>query len=147
MITIAFGAALTIQGLVGYLLAEAQAQFGLTGTKGLTALIPSLFGVVLMVCGVLARREHLRKHVMHAAVLVGLIGFLTPAIMAAPKLPALFRDGHVTRPDGSDATLAVEMQLIMAVICLVFVGLCVNSFVQARLLRKRAEQPEAPART
>jgi hypothetical protein len=39
------------------------------------------------------------------------------------------------------------MQAIMAVICLAFVGLCVNSFVQARLLRKRAEQPETPART
>src|SRR5262249_18560377 len=65
MITIGFGAALTVQGVVGYLLAEAQSQFGLTGTKGLTALIPSLFGVVLIVCGVLARRENLRKHAMH----------------------------------------------------------------------------------
>ena len=106
MITIGFGAALTVQGLVGYLLAEAQSQYGLTGTKGLTALIPSLFGVVLIVCGVLARRENLRKHAMHAA------------------------------------TLAVQMQFIMAVICLAFVALCVNSFVQARLLRRKAGTPD-----
>ena len=147
MITIGFGAALTVQGVVGYLLAEAQSQYGLTGTKGLTALIPSLFGVVLIVCGVLARRENLRKHAMHAAALVGLIGFVVPAVMAGPKLPTLIAEGRVVRPDGSDATLAVEMQLVMAVICLAFVALCVNSFVQARLLRRKVSTPDphAPA--
>jgi hypothetical protein len=62
--------------------------------------------------------------------------------MAGPKLPKLIAEGRVVRPDSSDATLAVQMQLIMAVICLAFVALCVNSFVQARLLRRKAGTPD-----
>jgi hypothetical protein len=56
--------------------------------------------------------------------------------MGFPKLPTLLSEGHVQRADGSDATTAVVVQLVMAVVCLAFVGLCVNSFVQAR--RRRA---------
>jgi hypothetical protein len=145
--TIIFGVVLTIQGVVGYSLAAAQSPEGFSGTKNMTGLIPAGFGVILIVAGVMARSESRRKHAMHGAVLVGLIGCILPAVMAVPKLPKLISEGHVSRADGSDATLAVVMQIVMAVICAVFVGLCVNSFVQARLLRKRAEHPEEPART
>jgi hypothetical protein len=40
-------------------------------------------------------------------------------------------------------TAAVELQLAMAVICLVFVGQCVNSFIQARRRRRAAEEVAA----
>jgi hypothetical protein len=94
--------------------------------SGLTALIPAGLGVVFVVLGLLARNDHLRKHVMHAAAALGLLGFLGAVI------------GFVM---GSRAAtvkpLALGCQAAMALICAAFVGLCVNSFIQAR--RARAE--------
>ena len=125
--SIAFGLVLIALGVGGYVS---------TASKSPTALIPAGFGVLLVVCGLLALKERLRKHAMHLAAMVGLIGFLVPAGMAFPKLPTYFEKGEVLRADGSDATTAVLLQTAMALVCLVFVGLCVNSFIQAR--RRRA---------
>src|SRR5208337_2600302 len=69
-ITIGFGFFLAVVGLVGWVA---------TGSSHVTALIPAFFGVALAFLGVLARRDLYRKHVMHVAVLIGLIGFLFPA--------------------------------------------------------------------
>jgi hypothetical protein len=91
-----------------------------------TALIPAGFGLVLVILGVLARKDNVRKHVMHAAVLVGLIGFLGAAAMGVPKFVTMLSGGEVERPR------AVVAQIIMATTCLVFVGLCVKSFIDAR---------------
>jgi hypothetical protein len=129
-------AAVTV--IIGVLLtALGGAAYVWTGMEHLTALIPSAFGLVLVALGLLAFKEHLRKHVMHAAVLIGLIGFVIPAVMAFPKLPALLANGSVARADGSDATRAVLTQLAMLVLCGIFVGLCVNSFIQARIRQRR----------
>src|SRR5688572_32328469 len=65
--TIVFGLLLTGLGLVGYFLA---------GGVSVTALIPAFFGIVLLALGFLARSEPMRKHAMHAAAAVALIGFL-----------------------------------------------------------------------
>ncbi|MCY7347059.1 MAG: hypothetical protein LH614_12660 [Pyrinomonadaceae bacterium] len=90
-----------------------------------TALIPAVFGVLLIVFGALARsRENLRRHLMHAAVVVGLLGFLA-TVSSFFKIPALLA-GTAERP------AAVITQAVMAVICLVFVILCVKSFIDAR---------------
>jgi hypothetical protein len=79
---------------------------------------------------------------MHAAALLGLVGFVVPAVRALPKLPELVSTGKVvvSTDDGArDATLAIVMQLLMALVCAVFVGLCVKSFIDARVARSRAE--------
>jgi hypothetical protein len=57
---------------------------------------------------------------MHAAVIVGLIGFLVPAIRVLMKI--------------SEFALspAVISQLAMSAVCLVFVVLAVRSFITAR---------------
>jgi small-conductance mechanosensitive channel len=127
-----FGGLLIALGLVGYLGSD---------RASITALIPALFGLVLVALGLLARKERLRMHVMHAAVLVGLIGFLVPAVRTFGKIPDLVSTGRVmvTR-DGveTDATFAVVMQLLMALICAVFVGLCIKSFIDARRARRAA---------
>jgi hypothetical protein len=115
-------------------------RFG-TGTTSNTALIPAALGLALIVLGGLAFRDRLRKHVMHLAALLGLVGLVGCAAMAVPRLPALIREGRVTRPDGSDATAAVLSQAATALLCGVFVALCVKSFVDAR--RPRREQPAA----
>ena len=125
LITIIFGAILTVLGIAGYVWTE---------MKSLTALIPSVIGLLLLVCGVLARNERLRMHVMHAAVLVGLAGVIGPLIRVAMKLEAA--SDLVQKP-------AILLSVLTSLLCLVFVGLCVNSFVQARLARRRPAHPEA----
>lgn len=112
---IIFGSLLVIIGFVGY-------GYGLiNGNASLTALIPAAFGFVLEILGFVARsNEPLRKHLMHAAVLVALLGF----IMTAGRL--LMKAGQLSLAP------AVISQLAMAVVCLVFVILAVRSFIIAR---------------
>ena len=97
------------------------------GTNAPTALIPAAFGLLLVILGFVAKsKENLRMHLMHAAVLVGLLGFLIPA----GRLLMHISDIKVS--------LAVFSQVAMSVICLVFVLLCVKSFIDAR--RNRAAE-------
>ena len=116
--TIVFGLLLTALGLAGYLIA---------GAASVTALIPAFFGVVLLALGFLARSEPLRKHAMHAAAAVALIGF-------AGALMSLLRAPFATR-----SALANFSQLAMALLTAVFVVLCIKSFRDAR--RARAGSP------
>jgi fluoride ion exporter CrcB/FEX len=113
------GVLLILIGIVGYLIGSNNGQ------SSPTALIPAAFGLLLVIFGFLAKsKENLRKHLMHAAVVVGLLGFLATA-SSILKIPALL-SGTAERP------LAVASQFAMAVICLVFVILCVKSFIDAR---------------
>ncbi len=110
-----FGRLLVLVGVIGY----AYGLYG--GAASLTALIPAAFGVVLLATGHIAKiYEGMRKHLMHVAVLVGLAGFLIPAI----RLIGKFRDLSLSA--------AVVSQVAMSVLCLVFVVLCVRSFIAAR---------------
>src|SRR5688500_7701056 len=113
--TILFGLLLTVLGLGGYLIA---------GAASVTALIPAFFGIVLLVLGFLARAEAMRKHAMHAAAAVALIGF-------AGALMCLLRAPFETR-----SAMANISQIAMVVLTAVFVLLCVKSFRDAR--RRRA---------
>ena len=95
-----------------------------TGSQYPTALIPLWFGLVLALCGVLANTENAGRRMlwMHVAVTIGLIGFLGAAVRVVMACIS-------GRPvDG----IAVGCQTAMAVVCGVFVGLCVRSFVAAR---------------
>jgi hypothetical protein len=67
--------------------------------------------------------------VMHIAVTVGLLGFLGSGIMAVVETMKA-HGGPLAHP------AAVESQAAMAVICLIYVGLCVRSFIAARRGRK-----------
>ena len=116
--TIGFGNVLIVLGLIGFVA---------TGHSHPTALIPTWFGLALIVLGVLARTEDARKRMlwMHIAVTVGLVGFLFPGVMAVMA----YVKAHGSAPARPAAT---EEQAAMAVICLVFVALCVRSFIAAR---------------
>jgi len=109
------GILLILIGALGYV-------FGLIDGHGSpTALIPAAFGILLLIFGFLAKsNENLRKHLMHAAVLVGLIGFVIPAYRLLSKINDL------------NVSLAVLSQAAMAIVCLFFVILCIQSFVNAR---------------
>jgi len=117
--SITSGVLLILVGIAGY-------AFSLIdGNKSWTALIPAAFGVLLVALGAAARsNEGLRKHLMHAAVLIGLVGFLIPAW----RLVSRFNDLTVS--------LAVLSQAAMALICLFFGILCVQSFITARRNRE-----------
>jgi hypothetical protein len=97
-----------------------------TGSEHFTALIPAAFGLVFIVLGALARQDNLRKHVMHAAAALGLIGVIVPLVQVVRKLS----------PSTLENPAAIE-QLLMAVLCALFVALCVRSFIIAR--RSRAQ--------
>jgi hypothetical protein len=68
-----------------------------------------------------------RMLVMHVAVTVGLLGFIGSASRAVMELAKAHGE-----PLGDTAAVAVRFQVAMAVICLVYVGLCVRSFIAAR---------------
>ena len=118
--TIVFGIVLIVLGVGSY--------FG-TNMVSPTALIPAAFGLLLIVFGVMAKDEKRRKMAMHIAVTVGLLGFLG-TITGLLKLFTMLAGGEVQRPT------AVVAQSIMAILMLVYVGMCVKSFIDAR--RRRA---------
>lgn len=121
-VTIGLGAILVLLGIGSYL--------G-TGTSSITALIPAFLGVILVVCGVLAQKENLKKHAMHFAVLIGLVGAVGSGMRGFKNLPDLIA-GTAKLP------IATTMQVTTAVLCIIYVGLCVNSFIQARRNRNAA---------
>jgi hypothetical protein len=114
------GTLLIILGIVSYMV---------SGGESPTALIPTAFGIVLASLGLLARKEALRKHAMHAAAAVGLIALLGSA-SGFLKLFTLLGGDEVLRP------AAVIAQSIMFVLSALFVGLAINSFVKARRNRR-----------
>ncbi len=121
-ITIGLGLVLIVLGLGGY--------FG-TGREHGTALIPALFGLPLLILGLIALKERMRKGAMHVAVVIGLLGF-AGTVSGLMKLPLLLTGGDLARPG------AVAVQAAMAIVCFVFVLLCVWSFIKAR--RASADQ-------
>ncbi len=118
--TIALGVALIIVGLAGYFL---------TGAVSLTALIPAAFGLVIALSGLIARDERRRKHAMHAAVVVALLGFLG-SIRGLLQIGDVF-DGTAARP------AAIVAQTIMAVLTFGYIVIAVRSFVQARIVNRK----------
>lgn len=100
------------------------ASYTLTGRTSLTAMIPAFFGAALVVCAMVARNEATRKHAMHAAVALGLVGAIAALARGVPGALA----GNAGKP-------AVMAQLAMGILLLVYVGLGVQSFIAARRAR------------
>lgn len=95
-----------------------------------TALIPAYLGAVLVVLGLLAFKESLLKHAMHGAAMIGLLGLLA-------SVGRILITGKVQGVGGASL-------VAMALLCAIFIALCVNSFVQAR--RRRRAVSAAPGR-
>ena len=117
--TIVIGDVLVLLGVIPY---------GMSGAK--TALIPAYVGALLVVLGFVARSPAARKHAMHVAVIVGLLGFLAAAL----RLISSLAKGQTPAP------LAAFSLIGMALLTGVFVVLCVGSFINARRQRT-AGQP------
>ncbi len=98
----------------------------LTGAQSWTALIPAIFGLLLAIAGGLSLKNP--KHGGHFAALVGLLGFLGTA-KSLGKIPALLSGEPVER------AAAVGVQAAFATLSLIFLVLCVKSFIDARRAR------------
>ena len=118
-ITLVFAVLLAALGLVSY--------FG-TGSQHPTALIPTWFGVALGVFGFLAisPSESRRKLFMHINVTIGLIGCI------AAGWRALSSYGHARSEGIAPDHIALGAQGAMAALLLIYVLMCVKSFVDAR---------------
>jgi len=114
-----FGAVLAVVGATGY---------QLTGSIHPTALIPLWIGLLLVICGILARKPERRMLFMHIAVTIGLLGFLgtIPSVIEIVKMAM----GKVL-----PHPIASEEKFATCVICLIFVAMCVRSFIEARRAR------------
>jgi hypothetical protein len=116
---IGFGIALIALGVISYV--------G-TGSESPTALIPAGFGLLLAVLGLVARDPGKRKHAMHGAALLALLGIFGSGRGLTKILPLLSGE-EVARPN------AVIAQAIMAILLIIFLILCIKSFVDARKSR------------
>ncbi len=118
-VTLIFALLLVLLGLAGFL--------G-TGSQHPTALIPTWFGLVLGIFGFLAINPNpgRRKLFMHINVTIGLLGFLGGAVEAIRGYVHAKSAG--LEPD----QIALASKLTMTGLLLVYVILCVRSFIAAR---------------
>jgi hypothetical protein len=118
-VTLIVGAALTLTGIIAYVVSDAASA---------TALIPSVVGVLILLCGLLALRGGaLRKHALHAALVIALLGALG-SLMNVVQIGDLI-DGTAERP------AAIVTSIIMFVVLVGYLALGIRSFVNARRQR------------
>jgi hypothetical protein len=103
-------------GLYGY--------FGIS-SESITALIPTFFGIPLLVLGWIGLNEKYLKHAMHGAAVLTLLGF-AGTISGLIKFFKMLGGAETARP------AAVTVQAIMALLCLLFLIFAVKSFIDAR---------------
>ena len=121
-LTFVIGGILTVLGVVAYFA---------TGAASVTALIPTFIGVLLLVCGAIASRgENARKHAIHAALVVALLGALG-SLMQVAKLGDVIA-GTAQRP------AAVIVSTVMFVLLVLYIVMGVRSFIAARKARTAA---------
>jgi hypothetical protein len=116
MVAMICGGILVVLGLGAYFGADRES---------ITALIPTFFGLPLLLLGYLGRAENRRKHALHAATVIALLGLLG-SLRGAPQFGRLLAGTEIARP------VAAVVQTGMALVCLVFLVLAIRSFVNAR---------------
>ncbi len=114
-IAIVCGVLLILIGVAGYVSGV------MSDRASVTALIPAFIGILLGLLGLLSMaKEGLRRHLMHAAVIVALLGFIATAGRLVMRLSEL------------TASPAVLSQASTALVCLAFMILAIRSFAAAR---------------
>jgi hypothetical protein len=118
-VTLVFAALLVALGLVGY--------FG-TGSLHPTALIPMWIGLLLGIFAVLAMTpsEGRRKVFMHINVTIGTLGFLASVV----EIVRSYLSGKTLDP------AAMTSKFALAGLLLIYVAMCVRSFIAARRARE-----------
>lgn len=120
-LSINIGILLTLLGILSYIL---------TDFVSVTALIPAFFGIVFAGLGFLGNsKESMRKHTMHAALLLAILGLGG----SFSGLVSLIGAISGTMPDRPAAAIS---QSIMAVLCIIFLIAGIKSFIAARKSRE-----------
>jgi len=120
-VSIVFGFLLSILGLYGY--------FGM-GRVSITALIPLFIGVPIIILGLLAFDEKKIKDSMHAASVLVLLGLIGSVYRFMQKV-------IIGNLDGSSVIL-----IIMSALCITFLILAINSFIEAKKAREKKKASE-----
>lgn len=99
--------------------------------------IPAIVGIPLLVLGFLAEKQPWnRKLLMHIAVTVGLLGAL------ASIVPIILQLSKLAKGESLDPLRAGSV-FSMAILCGLYVLLCVQSFIQARKNREATNSGES----
>ncbi len=104
---------LTVVGLVEWT-AKSPIQF-----------LPMMLGIPILFCGVVALNPHRRKQAMQVAVTIATLGVVIAGCRALYTTIRWASGDPINR-------FAFKMVLATGVVCVVFVGWCVLSFVQGR---------------
>jgi hypothetical protein len=120
------GALLILTGLAGFLSGHPDPA---TGHVSYTALIPAWIGLALALLGLLALKPALRMHAMHAAALLALLAILGDGVQLLKTLQST-----TTPPDV--ARLKILTMSATLILCLLFLVLCIRSFIRARRNRQ-----------
>lgn len=95
------------------------------GFKSPTVFIPAGIGALIALLGFISFKDSLRKHAMHAAATIGLLGGLACLGMGIKQI-GKFASENPPKIDQIGSVWAT------AALCLIFVALCVQSFRRAR---------------
>lgn len=122
-ITVLFALDLILTGIIGY---------QVTGAESITALIPALIGFLLLIAGLTAFKDGLRKHAMHVAAVIGLLGVLGTASAFGDISPLLQGKLELLKKPAASVS-----KIVTGMVCAHFVLICIWSFVEARLARAK----------
>lgn len=127
-ITITVGILLILLGVGGYVV---------TGFQSWTAMIPAFFGLPITILGGVALKvsERARMHVMHATLLLALLGIIGSA-KGVVQAAQLIGGADLERKP------AIISKAIMAVICVTYLVLAIKSFIDARRAPKTEPQSD-----
>ena len=100
-----------------------------TGRESVTALIPAFAGLALGICAWIGRSEKARRHAMHVAAVLALLGF-------GGSVGGVFAVLRQLGGEAIDRPQAAWGRTGMAVVCLVYLVFAIRSFVQARRARR-----------
>jgi hypothetical protein len=126
-LAIVFGVLIALVGIAGYIATHFWHTF-----------IPVALGALIVIFGAVANTENVKRRMvaMHIAATLGVLGFLG----TIPGLVALggYLSGHHQDEVAGIAVghkMAAEVQSATCILCLIFVLLCVRSFIAARRAR------------
>lgn len=114
-LTFIFASLLVLAGVIAY---------AVSGAASVTALIPAFVGLALLALGFIARNEGARKHALHVAMVVALLGLLG-SLMNVAQIGEVFA-GTAERP------AAVITSTVMFVLLALYLVFGIRTFILAR---------------